>query len=407
MEVLYPRCGGLDVHEQSVVACARLMEGGKVQRIVETFGTTTRELLRLLEWLRRHGVTHVAMESTGVYWKPVWHLLEGHFTLVLGNPKEMRNVPGRKSDVQDAVWIADLQAHGLIRSSYVPEAPIQALRDLTRTRTQLSRERARHVQRIQKVLEDANVKLTSVLSDILGLSGRAILQALIRGERDPDHLAKLAHPRVKATPAKLAEALEGKVTQHHRFLLQLHLGQVESLEEAIQALERQIEAQLEPFRPQVAHLLTMPGIHLTTAAILLAEVGVEMKHFPTAGHLIAWACLAPQQDESAGKRRNTRTRKQRWLKTAVVQAAWSAVKKHDTYLHAQFVRLRARRGAKKAIVAVAASMLTAAYHMLRDDEDYRDLGAEYFQKQDRDKAARQLVRRLRNLGYEVELNRAA
>lgn len=407
MEVLYPRSGGLDVHEQSVVACVRIMEGGKVQRIVETFGTTTRELLRLLEWLQRHGVTHVAMESTGVYWKPVWHLLEGHFTLVLGNPKEMRNVPGRKSDVQDAVWIADLQAHGLIRSSYVPEAPIQALRDLTRTRTQLSRERARHVQRIQKVLEDANVKLTSVLSDILGLSGRAILKALIRGERDPQHLAKLAHPRVKATARQLADALEGKVTQHHRFLLQLHLGQVESLEGAIQALEQQIEAQLDPFRLQVAHLLTMPGIHLTTAAILLAEIGVEMKHFPTGGHLVAWACLSPQQDESAGKRRNTRTRKQRWLKTALVQAAWSAVKKRDTYLHAQFVRLRARRGAKKAIVAVAASMLTAAYHMLRDDEDYRDMGADYFQKQDREKAARQLVRRLRNLGFEVELHRAA
>lgn len=407
MEVLYPRSGGLDVHEQSVVACARIMEGGKVQRIVETFGTTTRELLRLLEWLQGHSVTHVAMESTGVYWKPVWHLLEGHFTLVLGNPKEMRNVPGRKSDVQDAVWIADLQAHGLIRSSYVPEAPIQALRDLTRTRTQLSRERARHVQRIQKVLEDANVKLTSVLSDILGLSGRAILQALIQGEQDPARLAALAHPRVKATPAQLAEALEGKVTKHHRFLLQLHLEQVESLEGAMQVLERQIEGQLEPFRRQVAHLLTMPGIHLTVAAILLAEIGVEMKHFPTAGHLVAWACLCPQQDESAGKRRNTRTRKQRWLKTALVQAAWAAVKKRDSYLHAQFVRLRARRGAKKAIVAVAASMLTAAYHMLRDDEDYRELGADYFQKKDREKAARQLVRRLQNLGYEVEVHRAA
>jgi transposase len=407
MEVLYPRCGGLDVHEQSVVACVRLMGGGKVQRIVETFGTTTRELLRLLEWLQGHGVTHVAMESTGVYWKPVWHLLEGHFTLVLGNPKEMRNVPGRKSDVQDAVWIADLLAHGLIRSSYVPAAPIQALRDLTRTRTQLSRERARHVQRIQKVLEDANVKLTRVLSDILGLSGRAILQALIRGEQDPARLAALAHPRVKATPAQLAEALEGRVTKHHRFLLQLHLGQVESLEGAIQALEGQVEAQLAPFRRQVEHLLTMPGIHLIVAAILLAEIGVEMKHFPTAGHLVAWACLCPQQDESAGKRRNTRTRKQRWLKTALVQAAWAAVKKRDSYLHAQFVRLRARRGAKKAIVAVAASMLTAAYHMLRDDEDYQDLGADYFHKQDREKAARQLVRRLRNLGYEVEVHRAA
>ena len=407
MEVLYCRCGGLDVHERSIVGCVRMARGGKVKRFVETFGTTTREILRLLAWLQSHKVTHVAMESTGVYWKPVWHLLEGHFTLVLGNPKEMRNVPGRKSDVRDAVWIADLQAHGLIRSSYVPEAPIQALRDLTRTRTQMSRERARHVQRIQKVLEDANVKLTQVLSDILGLSGRAILEALIRGEQNPARLAGLANVRVKATPAQLAEALEGKVTQHHRFLLQLHLRQVEALEGAIQALEQQIDEQLAPFRRQVEHLLTMPGVQFIVAAILLAEIGVDMKHFPTAGHLIAWACLCPQQDESAGKRGKTRTRKQKWLKTALVQAAWAAVKKRDSYLHAQFVRLRARRGAKKAILAVAASMLTAAYHMLSKDEDYQDLGADYFQTHDREKAAKQLVHRLRNLGYEVELHTAA
>lgn len=407
MDLLYPRCAGLDIHQETVVACVRLAKGRKVERLTQTFGTTARELCRLQEWLSSFKVTHVAMEATGVYWKPVWHILEGHFALVLGNPKHMRNVPGRKSDESDASWIADLLACGLIRGSFIAPAAVQELRDLTRTRTQMTRERARQVQRIQKVLEDANVKLTAVLSDILGLSGRAILEAIIRGESNPARLAALAHPRVKATPAQLAEALEGRVTEHHRFLLQLHLGQYDALSHAIEALEAQIDKALEPFRRACEHLSTIPGIDRTAAAKILAEIGTDMASFPTVLHLRAWACICPRLDESANKRKNTRTRKQKWLKTALVQAAWSAVKKRDSYLYAQFVRLRARRGQQKAIVAVASSILTAIYYMLRDDQDYQDLGADFFQKQNSEQSARKLVRRLQNLGYEVELRKAA
>lgn len=407
MEVLHRRCAGLDVHQQTVVACVRIMRGWKVERFTETFGTTTQELCRLREWLSGYRVTHVGMEATGVYWKPVWHILEDDFRLVLGNPKQMRNVPGRKSDVSDAQWIADLLACGLVRGSFIPPSAIQALRDLTRTRTQLTRERGRHVQRIQKVLEDANVKLTSVLSDIMGMSGRAILEALVRGESDPSRLAALAHARVKATQAQLAEALEGKVTDHHRFLLKLHLAQYETLSGMIESLERQIDKALEPFRRECEHLMTVPGIDRTAAAKVLAEIGANMEAFPTVLHIRSWACLCPRMDQSAEKRKNTRTRKQKWLKTTLVQAAWSAVKKRDSYLYAQFVRLRARRGQQKAIVAVASSILTAIYYMLRDDKDYLDLGADFFQQQNSERAAHKLVRRLEHLGYSVDLRKVA
>jgi transposase len=407
MEVLHPRCAGLDVHKETVVACVRLARGRRITRQVQTFGTMTRDLLRLLEWLQSEQVTHVAMEATGVYWKPVWHILEGPFALVLANAREIKHVPGRKSDVSDAEWIADLLAHGLIRSSYVPSAPVQELRDLTRTRKQLVRERTQHVQRLQKVLEDANVKLDSVITDLLGTSGRAMLEALVRGESDPERLAKLAHPRLRATPAQLAEALTGRITEHHRFLLRLHLAQVDAVAAAIEALEQRIEEKLQPFRDDYEHLQTIPGVSETVAAVLLAEVGPDVSSFASAGHLVAWAGLCPRLDESAGKRKSTRTRRQNWLKTALVQAAWAAVKTKDSYLRAQFLRLKARRGAKKAIVAVAASMLTAAYHMLKKHVEYQELGAEYFQSRNREKQAFQLVRRLQSLGYDVQLRTAA
>jgi transposase len=407
MEVLHPRCAGLDVHKQTVVACIRLARGRNVSREVQTFGTTTGELLRLLEWLQKERVTQVAMEATGVYWKPVWHILEGHVSLVLANAREVKHVPGRKSDVTDAEWIADLLAHGLIRSSFVPPAPIQELRDLTRTRKQLVRERTQHVQRLQKVLEDANIKLDNVVTDLLGLSGRAMLEAMIRGQSEPERLAKLAHPRLRATPAELKEALTGRVTEHHRFLLRLHLAQVDAVDAAIETLERRLEEKLEPFRRAYEHLQTIPGVSQTVAAVLLAEIGPDMSPFPDAEHLVAWAGLCPRFKESAGKRKNTRTRRQNWLKTTLVQAAWAAVKKKDSYLRAQYLRLKARRGAKKAIVAVAASMLTAAYHMLKNDVEYHDLGADYFQQRNREKHVFQLVRRLQNLGYDVQLRTAA
>jgi transposase len=402
MEVLYERCAGLDVHKDMVMACVRAHVGGKPQREVRRFSTMTSGLLEMSEWLTSHGCTHVAMEATGVYWKPVWHILEGSFELLLANAAHIRNVPGRKTDVNDATWIADLLAHGLIRASFVPPAPVQEMRDLTRTRKQLVREVAQHVQRIQKTLEDANVKLDSVLSNIVGLSGRAILEAIVEGKKDPTELAALAHTRVKASPEQLREALQGRVTDHHRFLLKLHLDQMDALEKAVRDVEARMGQALQPFRVQVDLLLTIPGVQRTTAETIAAEIGFDMTRFRTAGHLVSWAGLCPRMDESAGKRRSTRTRHgAQWLKPMLVQAAWAASRRKGTYIQAQFQRLRARRGGKKAAVAVAASILTAAFHMLRDGTPYHDLGGTYFDARNKDKVTKRLLRRLEDLGVHV------
>jgi transposase len=381
--------------------------GSSVAHDVRTFGTTTPELLALSDWLAAHGCTHVAMESTGVYWKSVWHVLEGSVELVLANAMHIRNIPGRKSDVNDATWIADLLAHGLIRGSFVPPAPVQELRDLTRTRKQLVREITQHTLRIQKTLETANLKLTGLLTDILGVSGRAILQALVAGETDPERLAGLVRGRVKASRADLVAALHGRVTAHHRFLLKLHLSQIEALETAVSEVEARLGDALTPFRTALDRLITMPGVSETVARVLVAEIGFDMTRFPTAGHLVSWAGLCPRLDESAGKRLSTRTRRSNpGLKTTLVQAAWAAARKKDSYLRAQFLRLKSRRGPKKAILAVAASMLTAAYHMLKDDVDYRDLGADHFDRRDKTKLANRLIQRLHQLGFTVEVHAA-
>lgn len=407
MEVLHRRCAGVDVHKDLLVACVRLAEGEQVRRQSQRFGTTTRELLRLLEWLLSYGITHVGMESTGVYWKPVWHVLEGHFTLVLGNAQAMRHVPGRKSDQSDASWIADLIAHGLVRSSLVPPEPMQEVRELTRTRKQLVREKGQHTQRIQKVLEDANVKLASVLSDILGLSGRAILEAIVSGTQDPQRLAALAHPSVKAPRSQIAEALEGRVREHHRFMIQLHLDQIDALDAAVARVEGRIEALLAPFRAEVERLCTIPGFSATVAAVFLAETGGQMEAFPTDAHLVAWGGLSPQQNETGGKRKNTRTRPQRWFKTMLVQAAHAAVKKKNSYLRTKYYRIRARRGSKKAILAVAATLVRIAYHLLKNQTHYQDLGADFFDHRDRERATRRLIQRLERMGYKVEVQAAA
>jgi transposase len=407
MEVVYARCAGLDVHQKTVVACVRLVGPSGVTHDVRSFGTSTRELLELADWLASHRCTHVAMESTGVYWKPVWHVLEGNVELLLANAMHIRNIPGRKSDVNDATWIADLLAHGLIRSSFVPPAPIHELRDLTRTRKQLVREVAQHTQRLQKVLEDANLKLAAVVSNILGVSGRAILAAVVSGETDPERLAELARGRLKASRTALVDALHGRITDHHRFMLQLHLGQIDALEQAVREVEARIGDRLGPFRAAVQHLTTMPGVSDTVARVIVAEIGTDMARFPTPGHLVSWAGLCPRLHESAGKRLSTRTRPGApWLKTTLVQAAWAAVR-HPGYLQAQFLRLKSRRGPKKAILAVAASMLCAAYHIIRDARPYHDLGADHFTRHDRAAIARRLIRRLNNLGLEVEVKPAA
>ncbi len=405
MEVLYPRCAGLDVHKATVVAAVRLVAGANVVREVRTFATTTAGLLELAAWLAENGCTHVAMEATGVYWKPVWHILaEGGFALVLANAAQVRNVPGRKTDVGDAAWLAELLAHGLVRASFVPDGPTQELRSLLRTRKQLVRERASHTLRLQKTLEDANLKLDGVVADLLGTSGRAMLEALVAGETDPAKLAALAHPRLAATPERLKEALRGRVARHHRFLLRLHLDQVDALDAAVARVDREVEAELAPFRAAVELLITIPGVGPLAARVIVAEIGTDMGRFPSAGHLLSWAGLCPRNDESAGKRRSDRLRKSApWLKTTLVQCAWAASRKKASYLQAQFHRLRGRRGAKKAICAVAASILTAAYHMLKDGTAYRDLGPDHFDRRSKEVQARRLLRRLVDLGYAVEL----
>jgi transposase len=403
MEVLYPRCAGLDVHKDSVVARIRCVSE-PVHDEVKTFATTTSALLELNEFLSAQGVTHVAMEATGVYWKPVWHLLEGDFELILANAQHIRNVPGRKTDVSDAGWIADLLAHGLIRSSFVPPAPIQELRDLTRTRKQLVREVSQHCSRIQKVLEDANLKLGSVLSDVLGKSGRAILEALIAGQSDPERLADLAQGTARKKRAELIEALHGRIRPHHRGLLKVHLTLVATLEQAIADIDTTVGKALASVHESARLLSTMPGISDVTAHVIVAEIGVDMTRFASDAHLRSWAGFCPRNDESAGKRRSTRVRKGApWLKTTLVSAAWAAVRVKDSYLQAQFHRLRARRGAKKAILAVASSMLTAVYHMLKNGVQYQDLGASHFTRRDREKIILRLVRRINDLGCQVQL----
>ena len=371
------------------------MVDGKVTTEVKTFKTTTQELMALSDGLSAEGVTHIAMEATGVYWKPVWHILcDGEFELVLANAAHVKNVPGRKTDVNDATWLADLMAHGLIRPSFVPDEPTQQMRDLLRTRKQFVRERTGHTQRIQKTLEDANIKLDSVISNIVGISGRRMIEALIDGQAAPEALAALAHGRLQATPAELEASLRGRVTAHHRFMLRLHLDHLDALDAAIARIDKEVEDNVEPFRVAIEMLTTIPGVSSLSAEVIVSEIGIDMSRFPTEG----------ENDESAGKRRSTRMKKGApWLKTTLVQCAWAATRTKETYLHAQYLRIRSRRGAKKAIGAVAASILTAAYHMLKNGTLYQDLGANHFDKRAKGRHVLKLVNRLKNLGFAVQI----
>jgi len=405
MEVLHAHCAGLDIHKETVVACVRHMSGGKVKTEVRTFATHTAALLDLSAWLATEQITHIAMEATGVYWKPVWHILsDGEFDLVLANAAHVKNVPGRKTDVKDAEWLADLQAHGLIRPSFVPDESTQQMRDLLRTRKQLVRERSSHTQRIQKTLEDANIKLDCVVTDILGLSGRRILQALVKGETVPQALATLAHRRIHASTEELEAALRGRVTTHHRFLVKLHLDQIDAIDAAIQSIDKEVDGNIEPFRAAAELLTKIPGISQLAARVVLSEIGLDMSRFETSGHLVSWAGLCPRNDESAGKRRSTRMKKGApWLKTILVQCAWAAARTKGSYFQAQYHRLRSRRGSKKAICAVAASLLTTVYHMLKNGTCYQDLGPNHFDQQDKERHIKRLVSRLENLGVEVKI----
>jgi transposase len=408
MEVLHPRCAGVDLGKDVLVAAVRLQEGSAVTRACRTYSTRRRQLLDLVAWLESLRVTHVVMEATGSYWKSVWHVLEGHFELTLASPAQIKNLPGRKSDVNDATWMADLHAHGLVKGSFVPPARIEGLRELTRTRKQFTREIARHTLRIQKLLDVAGLKITGPISEILGVSGRRIIKALIAGKTDPERLADLVDPHVKAPRSEIIDALQGELTAPQRRLLKMHLSLIENLEAAIDQIDRDITKAVTPFRDLVDRLKEVPGLSDISAPALVAEIGVDMGRFPTARHLVSWARLCPRLDESAGKVHSRRILKgAAWVKTLLVQAAWCAMRTRNSYLRAQFLRLRARRGAQKAAVAVAASILTAVYHMLRDGQRYKDLGFDHFQQTDRDRIVRRSVTRLRQLGYVVSLSGGA
>jgi transposase len=407
MERVVERCAGLDVHRDTVTACVRVpgVDGERVQELRE-FGTTTVELLALRDWLMAWGVTVVAMESTGVYWKPVFYLLEDDFECWLLNAKHLKNVPGRKTDVADAAWIAQLVEHGLVRPSFVPPRPIRELRNLTRYRKALIQERTRESQRLDKILQDAGVKLSSVASRTLGVSGKAMLEALVAGTRDPEALADLARGKLRAKIPQLRDALTGRFSDHHALVVGELLAHLDYLEDAAGRLSVAVEELVAPFAEQVGLLRTIPGVDRRTAEVLLAEIGPDRGRFPTAGHLASWAGMCPGNNESAGKHYSGRTRNgSKWLRDALVESAQAAARSKNNDLAAHYARLKGRRGHKRAIIAVGHSILVVAYHMLTRHQPYHDLGADYYLRRDEQAHARRLVRQLEHLGYDVTLNR--
>lgn len=409
MENIFARCAGLDVHKQSVEACVRrLEESGRLQQQTRHWGTMTRDILAMADWMAAQGVTHVAMESTGVYWKPIYNLLESRFTVLLVNARHLKQVPGRKSDIRDCQWIAQLLQHGLLKGSFIPPRPQRELRDLTRHRTQLVEERTRTVNRIHKVLEDANIKLASVATDILGVSGRAMLQAMLEGEKDPARLADMAQRKLRGKIPELEQALQGNVTEHHRFLLGLLWKQLAQQEGLITELDAKIEEQTRPFAAEIERLDAVPGVDRRVAEAVLAEVGAEMKPFPTHHQLASWAGMCPGNEESAGKRQRRRIPPgNRWLKRTLVEAAWGASHSKNTYLASQYRRLAGRRGRKRALVAVGHSMLVIFYHMLKHGKPYADLGGDFFDRLEPARLTRYYVKRLETLGHKVTLEAAA
>jgi transposase len=405
MEVIYERCCGLDIHKRTVVACL-ITPGpaGAAQKAIRTFGTMTKDLLALADWLAGAGCTHVAMESTGVYWRPIYNLLEERFRLVLANAHHIKAVPGRKTDVRDCEWIADLLRHGLLRASFVPARPQRELRELTRYRTTLVQERTAAVNRLQKTLEGANIKLAAVATDIMGVSGRQILRTLIAGEREPAALAELAKGALRRKIPQLQEALDGRLGPHQRFLIAEQLAQVDFLDESIARVSAEIAERLAPEQEALARLDTIPGIGPWLAEALVSEIGTDMTRFASAAHLASWAGMCPGNNESAGKRKSGKTRKgSPWLRTLLVQAAHAAARTKDTYLAAQYRRLAARRGKHKAAVAVGHTILVIVYQLLRRGTDYQELGPRYFDQHDRQAVERRLIRRLEALGNKVTL----
>jgi len=405
MQILVERGCGLDVHQATIVACLLIvLKNGTAQKQMRTFGTTTRELISLREWLLSEGCTHLAMESTGVYWKPIYAILEGAFHIVVANAQQVKKVPGRKTDVKDAEWLADLLCHGLLRSSFVPPKPIRELRDLTRYRRKLVESQATERNRLLKLLESANIKLASVATDVFGVSGRLMLRAMIAGKASAKEMADLAKGLLRKKIPQLELALEGRLEEHHRFLLKLQLDRLEAAEKDLAILERRIQEKLNPYVAQLTLLQEIPGVDWTLAAVIIAELGVDMSVFPTVTQLTSWAGMCPGNNESAGKRKSGRIPKGNvYLKTALVEAANAAAKAKGTYLRDKFYRLKARRGYKRATVAVAHKILVAIYHMLSQNVPYNDLGDLYLDKLNKHHLTRNLIHRLERLGYSVTL----
>jgi transposase len=405
MRIVYPRCCGLDVHKKTITACVLIRDAASDdQQEIRRFGTMTRDLLELADWLHSSQVTHVAMESTGVYWKPVWNILESQFEVVLVNAQHIKAVPGRKTDIKDCQWIADLLQHGLLRGSFVPPPPIRRLRDLTRLRTSLRQDHTTVANRMQKILEDANIKLASVASDWLGVSGRAILAQLLAGEEDATKLAELSRRRLRAKLPQMQLALHGRMTAHHRWMLRVLWEQLEFLEAQLAKLDAQIHEQVRPYEDAIALCTTIPGIEAVAAANLIAEIGVNMDQFPSAQHLASWAGMCPGNHESAGKRLSGTPRKgNAWLRRSLCQAAWAASHTKATYLAARFRRLAARKGKKRALVAVGHSILVSVYHMLKTKRPYCELGADYLDRIKADQLKRDFLKRLEQLGVQVSV----
>jgi len=409
MRVLYERCAGLDVHKKSITACALWFnKDGEKEKEIRSFSTMTSSLLAMADWLKQRGVTHVAMEATGVFWRPVWTILEGQFQLVLVNPAHFKSVPGRKTDVKDCEWLADLLQHGLLRGSFVPPTDIQDLRDLTRYRAELTQTQNRVANRIQKVLEQANIKLSSVASDTLGISGIRMIEAIIAGEEDPEILADLAKQRLRHRIPDLQMALHGRVRPHHRFLLEEHLNEWKALAERIQRVEKEIERRIAPFEYAVTLWQSIPGVNRVTACCLVAEIGVDIRQFPSTRQLASWAGLCPGQHESAGKRVPVATRQgNRWLRRVLCQAAWAASRKKNCYLSALFRRIASRRGVKRALIALAHTLIVIAFTLLKRRQSYFELGEQYFEQMHKDRLKNELLRRLRRLGLTVTVEAPA
>ena len=409
MDLLIARCAGLDVHQGTVVATVRVPgTAGERLMVTATFGTMTADLLALRDWLQAYGVTHVALESTGVYWKPVYYVLEDAFTLLLINMQELKRVPGRKTDVKDSEWLAQLLECGLLRSSVVPPPAIRELRDLTRYRVQQVRDRAQEVNRLCKVLEDAGLKLTSVVTDVMGASGQAMIRALIDGTTDPEVLAELARGKLRQKLPALRRALVGRFRAHHAFLLEQILAKIDFLDETLDRLMTEIDRRVAPFEPTLTALDTIPGVNRISAISILAETGGDMQRFPSAAHLCSWAAMCPGHHESAGKRRTGKTRKgNRYLRATLIQSGLGASHSKNTALQARYQRVKRHRGHKKAVVATGHQILEIAFYVMRDGVTYDELGADYFQRRDAERTVRRSIRQLESLGYRVTIDKAA